>query len=298
MTGECPDDPLTLRIPETIIGAVCGKRRARNLRGDTRELGYTCSQVISRSPKPWPFSNIPPDHRNSLSCPATQQTIPLKTSSSSGAKRWRKDKRSRPGRWPSYANTRTDCGRIMSVYEPDWRPARSRNHGDLPTHFLHIIPTKARRSLYPTILTYRRMTSYLPTALRSHDVHHPRTPRKPNLEKGPRVDPANPSVPRNAGYGEKSVGTNVSQSHLMNMCPNDLGASPHRYHPCTLPSGLLPPHTCFSPPPSEDHNTWSPLLSVNIFWIMILLATSLYRPSPCAMALPIHTIICCISTKQ
>ena len=66
----------------------------------------------------------------------------------------------------------------------------------------------------------------------------------------------------------------------MNMCQNDPRASPYRYHPCTLLSGLLPPHTCFSPPPSENHRTCSPLPSVNIFWIMILPATSLYRPSP------------------
>ena len=184
------------------------------------------------------------------SCPTTQQTIPLKTSSSSGTKRWRKDKRSRLDRWPSCANTRTDCGRIMSACEPVWRPARLRNYGDLPTHFLHLVLTKARRPLYPTTLTYRRMTSYLPTDLRSHDVHHPQTPWKPNPEKGPLVDPADPSVPRNAGYGEKPVGTDASQSQLMNMCPNDPGASPHQYHPCTPSSGFLPPHTCFSPPPS------------------------------------------------
>ena len=143
-----------------------------------------------------------------------------------------------------------------------------RNHGDLPTHFLHLVPIKARRPLYPTTLTYQRMTSYLPTALRSHGVHHPRMPRKPNPEKGPLVDPTDPSVLRNAGYGEKLAGTNANWSQLMNMRPSDPGASPHRYHPCTLPSGLLPPHTCFSPPPSEDHITCSPLPSVNIFWIM------------------------------
>ena len=144
MTSKCPDDPLTLRILETTIGAVCGKRRARNLRGDTRELGYTGSQVISRSSKP----------SSSPSCPAIQQTIPLKTSSSFGAKRWREDKRTRSGRWPSCANTRTDCWRIMSACEPDWRPARLRNHGDLPAHFLHLVPTKAKRPMYPMTLTY------------------------------------------------------------------------------------------------------------------------------------------------
>ena len=153
----------------------------------------------------------------------------------------------------------------MSTCEPGWRPARPRNHGDLPAHFLHLVPTKAKRPLYLMTLTYRRMTSYLLTALRSHDIHHPRTPRKPNPEKGPLVDPADPSVPRNAGYGEKPKGTDSSQSQLMNICPNDPRASRHRYHPCTLLSGLLSPHICFSPPPSEDHRTCSPLPSVNIF---------------------------------
>ena len=186
----------------------------------------------------------------------------------------------------------------MSTCEPGWRPAKARNHGDLLAHFLHLVPTKARRSLYPSTLTYRRMMSYLLTALRSYGVHHPRTPRKPNPEKGPLVNPADPSVLCNAGYGEKPAGTDASQSKLMNMCPNDLGALPHRYNPCTLPSGLLPPHTCFSPPPSEDHNTCSPLPSVNILWIMILPAASLYRPSPCTTVLPIRTITCCISTKR
>ena len=185
----------------------------------------------------------------------------------------------------------------MSACEPGWRPSRPRNHGDLLAHFLHLVPTKERRPLYLTTLTYLRMTSYLPTALRSHGVHHPRTPRKPNPEKCPLIDPTDPLVPRNAGYEEKPAGTEASQSQLMNMCPNDPGASPHQYHPCTLPSGLLSPHTCFSPLPSEDHSTCSPLPSINIFWIMILPAASLYRPSPCTTTLPIRTITCCISTK-
>ena len=136
------------------------------------------------------------------------------------------------------------------------------------THFLHLVPIKARRSLYLTTLTYRQMTNYLPAALRSHGVHHPRTPWKPNPEKGPLVDPVDPSVSHSAGYGEKPTGTGANRSQLMNMRPSYPGASPYRYHPCTLPSGLLPPHTCFYPPPSEDHNTCSPLPSVSIFWVM------------------------------
>ena len=220
--------------------------------------------MISRSSKLWPFSNIRPDRRNSPPCPVIQQISPLKTSSSSGAKRWRQDKRSRPDRWPSCVNTWTDCGRIMSACEPGWRPTRQRNRGDLPAHILHPVPKKEKRPLYPTTLTYRRMTSYLPTALRSHAVYHPRMPWKPNPEKGPLIDLANPSVARDVGYGEKPARTDASQSQLMNMCPNGLGALPNRYHPCTLPSGLLPLHTCFSPPPSGGHRTCSHLPSVSI----------------------------------
>ena len=186
----------------------------------------------------------------------------------------------------------------MSVCEPGWRPTRPISHGDLPAHFLHLVPIKARRLSYPTTLTYRRMMNCLPTGPCSHGVHHPRTPRKPNSEKGPLVDPADPSVPRSAEYGEKLAGTDASRSQLMNMCPSNPRALPHRCHPCTLPSGLLPPHTCFSPPPSEDHNTCSPLPSVSIFWIMTLPAASLYRPSLCTTALSTRTITCCISTKQ
>ena len=199
--------------------------------------------MISRSPKPLPFSNIPPDRWNSLSCPATQQTFPLKTSSSYGAKRWRQDKRSRPGWWPSWANTRTDCRRITSGCESGWRLAMPINHGDLLAHFLHLVLIKARKSLYPTTLTYRWMTNYLLTALRSHGVHHPRMPRKPNPEKGPLIDPAYPLVPRSAVYGEKLAGTDSSRSQLMNMCPSNPGVLPHRYHPCTHVFLLRPPKT-------------------------------------------------------
>ena len=40
-TGECPDDSVTLRIQEITIGAVCGKHRARSLKGGTQELGQS-----------------------------------------------------------------------------------------------------------------------------------------------------------------------------------------------------------------------------------------------------------------
>ena len=196
--------------------------------------------------------------------------------------------RNRPCRWPSCANMRTNFLKIMSACEPGWRPARLRNHGDLPAYFLHLVLTKAKRPLYLMTLTYQRMTSYLLAALRSHAVHHPQKPRKPDPKKGPLADPDDPSVSPNDGYIEKLAGTDASQSQLVNMCSNDPGASPHKYYPCTLPSGLLPPHTCFSPPPFGDHRTCSPLPSVNIFWIMILPTASLYRPPPCTTALLIN----------
>ena len=41
------------KVQVTTLGAVCGKHKARNLIGDTRELGYTQSRVISHSSKPW-----------------------------------------------------------------------------------------------------------------------------------------------------------------------------------------------------------------------------------------------------
>ena len=135
-----------------------------------------------------------------------------------------------------------------------------RNHRDLPTHFLHIGLIKASRPLYLTTLTYQRMTSYLPTALRSHGVHHPPTPWKPNPEKGPLVDPADPSVPHNVGYGEKPIGIDASQSQLMNMCSSDLGESPHRYHPCTSLRGCYHPTHVFliHPPRTTAHAFLSP----------------------------------------
>ena len=62
---------------------------------------------------------------------------------------------------------------------------------------------------------------------------HPRTPRKPNLEKGHLADPAGLSVLQGARFGENPAGTNDRQSHLTNMCLTGLGASPRQYHPCT-----------------------------------------------------------------
>ena len=150
----------------------------------------------------------------------------------------------------------------MSAYKPGCRPASPRNHGDLPAHFLHLVPIKERRPLYPTTLTYRRMTSYLLTALRSHGVQHPPTSRKPNLEKGPLIDPADPSTQRRAWREASRDRRQLEPAHeYVPERPGGIAPSV----PSMLPSGLLPLHTCFSPPPSEDHNICSPLPSVNIF---------------------------------
>ena len=51
--GVCSGDPMTQKILEATIGAVCGKRLAGNLRGDTREPGFIRSLVISLYLKFW-----------------------------------------------------------------------------------------------------------------------------------------------------------------------------------------------------------------------------------------------------
>ena len=84
------------------------------------------------------------------------------------------------------------------------------------------------------------MTSYPPAVPRSHAIHHPRTPRNPNLEKGHLVDPAGPSMSRGAGYRENPAETNDRQRQLTNMCLTGLGTSPRQYHPCTRPLGPPP----------------------------------------------------------
>ena len=129
----------------------------------------------------------------------------------------------------------------MSVCEPGWRPAGPRNCRNLPTHFLLPVPAKAKRSLHRTISIYRQMMSYPSTVPRSHVVHHPRTPRKPNLEKGHLANPVGSSVSQGIGCGENPAGTNDRQCQLTNMCLIGLGASPYQYHPCTCLSGP-PPH--------------------------------------------------------
>ena len=51
LAGSCFNGSVTQKVQETTIGAAYGKCEARNLIGDTRELGYTQSQVMSHSPK-------------------------------------------------------------------------------------------------------------------------------------------------------------------------------------------------------------------------------------------------------
>ena len=65
LTGDCPDDSVTLRNQETTIGAVCGNGQAGSHRGGTQDLGYTRYQVTLRSSRLFLFPNIPQDRRNS-----------------------------------------------------------------------------------------------------------------------------------------------------------------------------------------------------------------------------------------
>ena len=129
----------------------------------------------------------------------------------------------------------------MSACEPGWRPAGSSNRKNLPAHFLLPVSAKAKRSLCRTISIYRKMMSYPPAVPPSRAVHHPRTPRKPNLEKGHLADPASPPMSQGIGCGENSTGTNDCQRQLTSMCQTRLEASPYQYHPYTRLSGP-PPH--------------------------------------------------------
>ena len=125
----------------------------------------------------------------------------------------------------------------MSACKPGWTLAEPSNRGSLPAHFRHPVPAKAKRLLRRTTSIYQRMTSYLPAVPRSPAVHHPRTLRKPNLEKGPLANPTNPSVSQGAGCGKNSAGTNDPQRQLTSMCQTGLGAPPRQYHLCTHPWG-------------------------------------------------------------
>ena len=132
----------------------------------------------------------------------------------------------------------------------------------------------------------------------SRAVHHPRTPRKPNLEKGHLTDPADPSVLQGVGCRENPTRTNDRQRQLTNMCLTGLGVSPYQYHLCTCLSGPPQHSKCFFPPPFEDHRTCSPLPLDSIYWTTILPATFPYHPSPCTTVLLIRTITCYITTRQ
>ena len=78
-------------------------------------------------------------------------------------------------------------------------PIGQSNRWNRPAHFRHPVLAKEKRLLRRTTSMYRWMTSYLPVVPRSPAVHHPRTLRKPNLEKGHLADPAGPSVSQGAG---------------------------------------------------------------------------------------------------
>ena len=122
----------TQRIPKTIIGAVCGKRLAGNLKDDIREPGFTRSPVISCYTRFWWFPFIPSDRQSLSTCLATQQISPSKTHFSNGVKKWRLSRKSRPDRWTNCMNMQTIYNRRTSAYGPARRPTGLKTHKALP----------------------------------------------------------------------------------------------------------------------------------------------------------------------
>ena len=69
----------------------------------------------------------------------------------------------------------------------------------------------------------QQTTNYLLASLHSLTAHHPRTTQRLNLKRGPRVDPADPSVACTVGYEERPVETNAIWNWPPNMCLSGLG---------------------------------------------------------------------------
>ena len=80
--------------------------------------------------------------------------------------------------------------------------------------------------------------------------------------------------------------------------PNRAGGFPSPVPSMYPPFGAAPASQLIFHPLSGDYRTCSPLSWDSISWITILPAAYPYHPSPCTTVLPIHTIICCISTMQ
>ena len=141
------------------------------------------------------------------------------------------------------------------------------------------------------------MTSYLQIALHSLVTHHPRTMRKPSLERDHLAIPVGLLVARVTGCDERPAGTDPIRSWPLSICLPGSGVWPPIFYLCSTHSGRPPPcthhliplvgdcMTCFLPP-------WA-----SIFWITSLLADSSYRCLPCTTPPLIRMIICCTLTK-
>ena len=140
--------------------------------------------------------------------------------------------------------------------------------------------------------------SYPPAVPLSCVAHHLQTPQKLIQEKGRLAGPADPSVSQGIGCGENPTEANDHLWPLDNMPPTQPGASPNRYRPyIRLSEPPLHLKWC-SHLPSGDHRICFPLPLDSISSITILPVAFPFRPSPCMMTPPIHTIICYIIIKQ
>ena len=131
----------------------------------------------------------------------------------------------------------------MSTCEPDWSLVGPINHGNLPTSHHRLVLTKEKSPLDRTMLTYRRMTNYLPEVPRSHTVHLPRRPWRPYLENGHLANPACMSTSRGTKHGENPAGVTGRQCRLMNTRLTRRRAFILQYHLCTHSSGPPPLRT-------------------------------------------------------
>ena len=96
LPGSCPDDPKTRRIQETTIGAVSGNDQVKSHIGNVR--GFVDYQEIPHTLKNLLFLLIHPVRQILSLRLAIQQTSPLKTSSFTGIRIWRRSIKNRSDR--------------------------------------------------------------------------------------------------------------------------------------------------------------------------------------------------------
>ena len=136
------------------------------------------------------------------------------------------------------------------------------------------------------------MTNYLPIALHSPVVYHPRTMRKLSPERDLLAILAGLLVACVTGCEERPTGTDPIRNWPLSICLPGSGVWPPSFYLRSIPrmQHFIPLSgdctTCYLPP-------WA-----SIFWITSLLADSSYRHLPCMTAPLIHMIICCTSTRQ